>query len=153
MKKLVLALILIAVLGGGGYYLWDSDLYRSFLPGFLGGQPAEKSSTGEEEPSSEPESDIVKVTVEGKAYSFTPSTITVSEGDKVRLTFKNTGSVSHDFVIDELDVNTGLVSPGSSITVEFDAPRDDLNVVLSYEFYCSVPGHKEAGMKGTLVVE
>lgn len=152
MKKLVLALILIAVLGGGGYYLWDSDLYRSFLPG-LGDQSTEKSSTGEEEPSSEPELGIVKVTVEGKAYSFTPSTITVSEGDKVRLTFKNTGSVSHDFVIDELDVNTGLVSPGSSITVEFDAPRDDLNVVLSYEFYCSVPGHKEAGMKGTLVVE
>lgn len=23
----------------------------------------------------------------------------------------------------------------------------------TYEFYCSIPGHREAGMKGTLVVQ
>lgn len=148
MKKLVLALILIAVLGGGGYYLWDSDLYRSFLPGF-GDQPVGESSVGVGEPNSEPELDVVGITVEGKAYSFTPSTIIVSGGDKVRLTFKNTGNVSHDFAIQDLDVNTTLVVPGDTQAVEFTVPLK----VRKYEFICTVPGHKEAGMVGTISIQ
>ena len=37
--------------------------------------------------------------------------------------------------------------PGETQTVVINAKPG------SYEYYCNVPGHKEAGMVGTLVVE
>ena len=91
---------------------------------------------------------VVEVTVEAKEFSFTPSKLTVDVGTKVRLTLENGGSVSHDFVVDELDVEMTLVSPGQSQTIEFTLERAGI-----YEFDCSIPGHEEAGMTGTLTVK
>jgi plastocyanin len=64
----------------------------------------------------------------------------------VTLTITNEGAALHDFVIDALDIKVDL-PPGGTQTVEVDLPAG------TYEFYCSIPGHKEAGMVGTLVVE
>ena len=57
-------------------------------------------------------------------------------------------AVNHDFVIEELDDQTVVAcDPGQTATgtVELDPG--------TYTFYCSVPGHREAGMEGTLTVE
>lgn len=150
MKKFILvliALILLGCLGVGGYYLWSSGLlgFRSSV--------GEETSTGLEEPTSQPQPEIVEVTIEADEYSFSPSTITVLKGARVRLTLENKGSVSHNYVVNELNLDTGLVAPGSSQTVEFEAPRDDLPAILTYQSYCSVPGHKEAGMIGTINIQ
>ncbi|MGM7702825.1 cupredoxin domain-containing protein [Pseudalkalibacillus sp. Hm43] len=38
--------------------------------------------------------------------------------------------------------------PGQTVSIKF-IPKE----TGEFEFYCSVPGHKEAGMKGTIIVE
>lgn len=94
-------------------------------------------------------SDKVKeIIISGTEFSFSPSSITVNKGDKVKLTFKNVGDVIHDFTIDELGVKTRILESGESQTIEFTADKSG-----TFNFYCSVPGHKEAGMEGELGVE
>lgn len=85
--------------------------------------------------------------VTAENFSFSPATMTAKVGDMVRITFKNTEG-THDLVIDELGLNTGITTAGEEVVVDF--------VVLnsgSFEYYCSVGQHREMGMVGTLVVE
>jgi nitrite reductase (NO-forming) len=65
----------------------------------------------------------------------------------VQVTVINVGALPHDFIIDELGVSTSEVPGGGSETVTINAAPG------TYEYYCAVPGHKEFGMVGTLIVE
>jgi uncharacterized cupredoxin-like copper-binding protein len=84
------------------------------------------------------------------ALKFEPATITVKSGTPVRLTLVNTGALEHDWVVDSLEGKRVEVDaqPKTSASVEFTATAPG-----TYEFYCSIPGHREAGMKGSLVVQ
>ena len=73
--------------------------------------------------------------------------MTVKKGDRVRITFKNSGG-THDFIIDEFNVATKRLNGGEQDAVEFTADKTG-----SFEYYCSVGSHRAMGMKGTLVVE
>lgn len=64
----------------------------------------------------------------------------------VVVTLVNEGFLEHNFVIDELGIESPLYNGGESGSVTINAPAGE------YEYYCSVPGHKEAGMVGTLTV-
>jgi len=90
--------------------------------------------------------EVLEVTVEGKNFVYTPSVLTAKKGQKVRVTFKNVGGF-HDFVIDELDVATARINTGEEAVVEFTADE-----IGDFAFYCSVPGHRDAGMEGILTV-
>jgi plastocyanin/polyisoprenoid-binding protein YceI len=90
---------------------------------------------------------VQEITVSGSNFTFAPSAFTVKKGQKVRLTFKNTGG-NHDFVIDELGVSTKLLKDGEEQVVEFTPDKTG-----SFEFYCSVGKHREMGMKGMITVE
>ncbi|MEK7140334.1 MAG: hypothetical protein AAB815_00960, partial [Patescibacteria group bacterium] len=46
---------------------------------------------------------VKEFTISGKNFSFTPSTITVQKGDRVKITFENTAGF-HDFKIDAYGV-------------------------------------------------
>lgn len=76
---------------------------------------------------------------------WNPNTLQIGTGPQ-KIEIKNTGASRHDFSITELNIHVEL-PPGETTTVDIDAPAGE------YEFYCSVPGHKEAGMVGKLVVE
>ena len=91
--------------------------------------------------------EVVEFIVTSKGLKFEPTELKVKQGDKVKITYKNTVG-SHDFVIDEFNVNTNIIDAGQEVVVEFIADKKG-----SFEYYCSVPGHRAAGMKGTLVVE
>jgi len=93
------------------------------------------------------EGDVKEITVTGANFKFNPATITVKKGEKVRLTFKSEGGL-HDFVIDELNVQTKMIDTGLSDTVEFVADEAG-----TYEYYCSVGNHKQMGMVGKLIVQ
>jgi len=54
----------------------------------------------------------------------------------------------HDFVIDELGVQSERVSLGEVTTFEFST--NELGV---YEYYCSVGSHRAQGMFGAFIVE
>jgi uncharacterized cupredoxin-like copper-binding protein/mono/diheme cytochrome c family protein len=77
---------------------------------------------------------------------FEPKEVTIPANTDVTFTLPNDGVTAHDFSIDALNINVAL-PPGATETVVINAPPG------SYEFYCNVPGHKEAGMVGTLIAE
>jgi len=89
---------------------------------------------------------VKEFTVVGKNFSFAPSTLTVKKGDKVKITFSNTGGF-HDFVIDEYNVRSKQGQSPFTDVLEFTA-----NKAGSFEYYCSVGTHRQMGMKGTLTV-
>jgi len=90
-----------------------------------------------------------KITVEMSEYKYSPDRLTASPGATVQLTLKNVGALQHDFHIDAGNQTSPLVDPGKSVDFSFTAPSQ----AGEYEFWCTVPGHKELGMVGTLVVQ
>jgi plastocyanin len=71
-----------------------------------------------------------------------------AKAGKVTLVSKNDSSVPHNIAVKDGGVKEEgpVVSGGktSKVSVELKPGR--------YTFYCSVPGHEQAGMKGTLIV-
>ena len=81
-------------------------------------------------------------------YAFSPSTLSLTKGQKVILTFKNMGRMPHDFVVDELGIRTKTIQGGQSETVEFTPSEEG-----TFAFYCSVSNHRLLGMEGSLEVK
>jgi plastocyanin len=68
-------------------------------------------------------------------------------GETVALRLENQDTNGHSFDIDEFAVHTLLPAGATSLALFTPSTSG------SYTFYCSLPGHREAGMVGTLVVE
>lgn len=90
---------------------------------------------------------VVEVTIEGSEFKFVPNKIEAKKGDTVRVMFKNSGTMSHDFVIDEFGVATNQLGEGEDEEVEFVPDKTG-----TFNFYCSVGDHRAKGMQGTLLV-
>ncbi len=87
-----------------------------------------------------------EVVVVSKDIFFEPNEVTIAADTDVTFVLPNEGAAPHNFTIDELDIDIDQ-DPGESYEVVINAPAGE------YEFYCNVPGHREAGMIGTLIVE
>ncbi len=108
--------------------------------------------------------------VEMTNFAFTPNVLEVNADEVLEIAIQNVEAVLHDFTIDEIDadvhisylggtgqhahaeaekdadVHFALTEPGSGVVhIKVDEPGE-------YVIYCSVPGHQEAGMEGTLIV-
>jgi plastocyanin len=78
------------------------------------------------------------------------STLASTEAGKVTIDFNNPQSLPHDVAIED--------SSGKTIgkTDEITTGETSTTVNLKsgeYTYYCTVPGHREAGMEGTLIVK
>jgi FtsP/CotA-like multicopper oxidase with cupredoxin domain len=78
-------------------------------------------------------------------FQISPSRISAPVGGKIVVT--NNGSATHNFWIGNTSLHTRDLKPGDSVTVDLKGVAKG-----SYPVYCNVPGHKEAGMNGTLIV-
>ena len=85
----------------------------------------------------------------GGQLAYTETELTATAGENT-IEFDNPASIDHDVVIEDADGNeigrTDTISGGSTsadVTLE---PG-------TFTYYCSVAGHREAGMEGTLTVE
>lgn len=88
------------------------------------------------------------VGVGGEIDGIANPELVVNLGDTVRITVINGDPTWHDLKIDEFNVDTGqLLEDEQTVIVEFVA-----NQPGNFEYYCSVPGHREVGMKGLLRV-
>ena len=76
---------------------------------------------------------------------FEPSEVTIPANTDVTVNLPNEGVTPHNFSIDELGIDVDI-APGATEQVVINAPAGE------YEYYCNVPGHKQAGMVGTLIV-
>jgi uncharacterized cupredoxin-like copper-binding protein len=105
------------------------------------------------------------VRLETNGMAFKTTHIEVEAGRPVKLEFVNADSVLHDFAVDTIPVKvkeqghdahahakeTDLhvsAAAAKTGTVEFTPLEPG-----TYPFYCTVDGHKEAGMVGELVVK
>ena len=112
------------------------------------------------------------ITLDTNQMKFQPVMIEVKAGQPVKVMMRNSDSIDHDFSIMEFPMTkfsssaapvAGHSMGGGSIAKE---PELHLAVAMgmsgsmeftptkpgTYEFFCTVAGHKEAGMKGTLIV-
>ena len=84
-------------------------------------------------------------TVESVDIDFNPNELTIPANTDVTINLPNNGAGAHNFAIDALDISVDQ-PPGAEEQVTINAAAGE------YEYYCNVPGHKEAGMVGTLIV-
>ncbi|MDE3074682.1 MAG: cupredoxin domain-containing protein [Chloroflexota bacterium] len=78
-----------------------------------------------------------------------PNMLTVTAGEKVTLSIKNAGATAHNFDSPALQVKATDVPAGKTTEVTFTAPSQ----AGTYQFWCSIPGHAEAGMVGEVIVK
>ena len=92
-----------------------------------------------------------QATIQGTdSLQWQPNTITAKPGDKVTLTVNNSGNTAHNFISPALGVSNGQDIPTGKVTqVSFTVP----NQPGTYQFWCNIPGHAEAGMVGEVTVQ
>ena len=78
-------------------------------------------------------------------FAFAPPFLIVDKAGTYTLSLRNDGTVPHNFTL------TGIgkvpdVQPGETMTTELTLKKG------TYEYFCSIAGHAEQGMDGTLNV-
>ncbi len=95
-----------------------------------------------------PQKAAIGISLDAKDIAFDPTQITIKAADEpVTIKMENTGAALHNFTIDSLNISVD-VQPGETVDVVIPAGT----AAGTYDFYCDIPGHKEAGMVGTLIV-
>lgn len=158
-NTLVVAVVIIALLlvgGAAAYFMTQSqnqeaeeaiDSMESMVDETAEPTDAmmqEKSATDQATMDSENE---VTINLSAENFAYSQEEITVKQGDTVTVVLDITAG-THDFVIDEFDARTDIVSTGETTEVTFVADE-----VGEFEYYCSVGNHRQMGMVGTLIVE
>jgi uncharacterized cupredoxin-like copper-binding protein len=131
------ALALAACGGGGG-----NDTTGSASAPANGGGGSAPGKTG---------GGTVKVAADPSgALKFDSTSLTAKAGQFTTYDFTNESPLSHNFTIEDKQGRT----VGSTPT--FTGGSKDFTVTLqpgTYTFLCTVPGHEQGGMKGTLTVK
>jgi uncharacterized cupredoxin-like copper-binding protein len=111
-------------------------------PGAEGGTPGAGAT-----PATEDETTTAATAIDVVSYDiyFEPSEVTIPANTDVTVNLPNDGVTPHNFSIDALGIDVDI-APGATEQVVINAPAGE------YEYYCNVPGHKQAGMVGTLIV-
>jgi FtsP/CotA-like multicopper oxidase with cupredoxin domain len=77
-------------------------------------------------------------------FKFTPSSVTVPVGGSLQIT--NDGTMAHNLAIEGGPATTD-VAPGGSRTLDLSSLPAG-----TYAFICTIAGHADSGMKGTLTI-
>lgn len=119
--------------GYGPWLVFGATLAVLLAPMFFGALSAEPTQA---------DADLVVV---AENVGFDQEVLTIGPGS-ITASLENRDLFWHTFTIEELDVDL-KVPVSATMTVTFDAPPGE------YRFFCDIPGHPEAGMEGTLLVE
>jgi uncharacterized cupredoxin-like copper-binding protein len=163
---IVSVLCVVALVAAGGVLLWDAVTFTG--SGHSHGPSGTSAAVGEPGDPSLPARIIEVAMVEGDGMMrFEPSAIEVAKGEQVRFKITNNGVLGHEFVLATLSENLqhleemkklpGMVhNTPNSITLSPNASGEVLwrfGQVGSFDFSCLIPGHREAGMHGSVVVK
>ncbi|NIX78257.1 cupredoxin domain-containing protein [Microvirga terricola] len=108
----------------------------------------------------------MKETDDGRMVYF-PEKVEVRVGEQIRFVLKNAGKADHEFVLDTVENNAKhRIAMQKNPDMEHDDPNARRLAVSKggeilwqftkageFEYACLIPGHYEAGMKGTVVVK
>jgi len=89
------------------------------------------------------------IDIVGTNFKFSQNEITAKPGDTVTVNY-SVDSGTHDFVIDELNVQSEVIGGSETDTVTFTIPDDAAK--QTYSFYCSIGSHRQQGMEGQLII-
>ena len=87
---------------------------------------------------------VLEVTGAADGFTFAPAALTASAGETT-IRFTNKGVTEHNFTIDDPKIAV-TAAPGKTAEAKVTLKPG------TYPFVCTVPGHLESGMKGTLTV-
>jgi plastocyanin len=128
----------------------DVAAYVAFVAGQPGKDQGELANAGQPKTSGKPAiakgGTITIDAIEGTAYSTTAAQ---APPGKITFDMPNKSSIQHNIALQDngVDQKGKIVGKGQTSTISVDVKPG------KYTFYCSVPGHEEAGMKGTLTVK
>jgi plastocyanin len=100
-----------------------------------------------------PAAQAAEVQVVATDLKFNPATIQAKVGQPIKIVLQNKGANEHDIHFPALKADKPAASlqaharTGQTATLEFTPTAKG-----SYEYICTIPGHKEAGMKGKINV-
>lgn len=113
-----------------------------------GGAGSGQSASNAKAPGASGAGGTLKLAANPTQLAYDRKTLTSKPG-KVTIDFDNPAQIQHDVVIAQgttVLAKTDLVAQGKASTTADLAPG-------KYDFYCDVPGHRPAGMQGTLTVK
>ncbi len=103
-----------------------------------GGQPPGRP------PGQRPTAQTIEVTT--REWAFEPSPL-VAKAGKITFRIKNNGGVEHNFLVENTPgAQVEAIKPGESKSLTVELTRGE------YTVFCNLPGHREAGMVGTLKI-
>lgn len=90
------------------------------------------------------------VSLDVSSEGFSPSEFRASAGEPVVLSLTSTDDKVHVIMFDDAAMNAVVIGvlPGQTRAMTFTAPEAG-----TYTFRCDVPGHKDGGEIGTLIVD
>lgn len=147
---------------------WSTTLMALLL---VGAAIAVACSSGDD--SSEGDGPATTLDVTANEFSFSPGEMRLNVQQRYQIRLKNEGQVLHDWTVDsipasdvsigasddhDMDNMGGMGAGESRLHIAVDRGKSaDLSFTPTrageYAFYCTVVGHREAGMQGKLVVE
>ena len=72
--------------------------------------------------------------------------IKVNKGNRIRITMTNAETMTHDISLEKSGVKSAsIIEKGATTSIDFTADADDI-------YFCTVPGHRAAGMVGKIQV-
>ena len=83
---------------------------------------------------------------------FLPDRLKFRKGEQVRFQLRNNGAIDHEFVVGTVeehdDPNAKRLKPKTTGEILWQFTKAG-----TFDFSCLIPGHRQAGMFGTIVVE
>lgn len=151
MKALFIATALLSVVGLGRAYAHDGH--------FAAGNPGD--------PKQPARTITIVMEEDGKKMLFDPPNITVRKGEQIRFVLRNDGTEDHEFVLATVAENLRHAEVMKKFpNMEHDDPNAKRIAPFAsgellwkftkrgtFEYACLIPGHREAGMHGTVTVK
>jgi plastocyanin len=152
MKKvvafLVLAAVALALVACGSSSSSDSSSSTTEASG--GESQAEQGGAAKEEAGAGSSASTLKFEADPNGELAYTSKSETAKAGKVTVEFKNPQALTHDVAIEnskgeEVGATEPIASGSDTTTVDLKPG--------TYHYFCTIPGHREAGMEGTLVVK
>ena len=164
MKTIKVTALVIGLCGSAAGLAWAA----AGAPGHSHGAANEETAFGM---AGDPKKASRPVTIfmseSGGKMSFIPSVVEVKQGEQVKFLLRNNGELDHEMILATLEMN---MAHAEEMKKNPDMEHDDPNAKRvgpkksseivwkftkagEFDFSCLIPGHREAGMTGKVIVK
>ena len=126
-----------------------------------GGDPADTTTATPDDPLAG-EAPEVTLELQLRDIAFSVEELAAPAGAVFEILLENAGQLEHDFTIEEFAGEASAIARSDPDRFDVHVPvdrRSEARLLLrvaeprEYVFFCAVPGHRQAGMEGRLIIE